>query len=122
MAQPVAKRMRCRRAGPRSKSPRPSWATRVRVVRRGGLAGIPLRGEVDTAEFSGDQAKTIESTLHGLPFDKPPAPPRHPDGFQYALEFPDASGESRSVTLDESEIAENLRPVIQTAMERGTLG
>ena len=95
---------------------------RVRVVRRGGLAGVPLRGEVDTAEFSGDQAKTIESILHGLPFDKPPAAPRHPDGFQYVLEFPDASGQSRSITLDESEVGDDLRPVVQKAMERGTLG
>jgi len=95
---------------------------RVRVVRRGGLAGIPLRGEVDTAEFSGDQAKTIESILHGLPFDKPPAPPRHPDGFQYAVEFPDVGGESRSITLDESEVDDDLRPLIRKAMERGTLG
>jgi len=95
---------------------------RVRVVRRGGLAGIPLRGEVDTAEFSGDQAKTIESILHGLPFDKPPAAPRHPDGFQYALEFPDPGGHSHSILLDESEVDDDLRPLIKTALQRGTLG
>ena len=95
---------------------------RVRVVRRGGLAGIPLRGEVDTAEFSGDQAKAIESILRGLPFDKPPAPPRHPDGFQYALEFPDPGGQSRSITLDESEVGDDLRPLILAALQRGTIG
>jgi hypothetical protein len=95
---------------------------RVRVVRRGGLAGIALHGEVDTAEFSGDQAKAIEDRLHGLPTDKPAAPPRHPDGFQYALEFPDPGGQSRSITLDESEVGDDLRPVVQKAMERGSLG
>ncbi len=95
---------------------------RVRVVRRGGLAGIPLRGEVDTLELPAEQARLVEERLHGLPADKPAAPPLHPDGFQYGLEFPDAGGQSRSVTLDESEIADDLRPVIQRAMERGTLG
>jgi hypothetical protein len=94
---------------------------RVRVVRRGGLAGIPLRGEADTTEFSGDQAKAIEDRLNSLPADKVAAP-GHPDGFQYALEFQDPGGQSRSITLDESEIADDLRPVIQKAMERGTLG
>jgi hypothetical protein len=95
---------------------------RVRVVRRGGLAGIPMRGEVDTAEFPGDQAKAIEDLLQGLPVDRQAAGPSHPDGFQYALEFPDAGGQSRSILLDESEISDDLRPLIQAAMKRGTLG
>ena len=94
---------------------------RVRVVRRGGLAGISLSGEVDTSEFPGDQAKAIEDRLRSLPTDKAAAP-GHPDGFQYTIEFAEAGGESRSVALDESEIADDLRPVIQKAMERGTLG
>ena len=94
---------------------------RVRVVRRGGLAGIPMRGEGDTAEFPGDQAKAIEDRLRRA-VDKPAAAPSHPDAFQYALEFTDAGGESRAVTLDESEVSDALRPFIQRAMERGTLG
>ena len=94
---------------------------RVRVVRRGGLAGISLTGEVDTSEFSDDQARAIEERLRGLSADKA-AVPSHPDGFQYALEFPGTGGDSRSVTLDESEIGDDLRPLIQKAMERGTLG
>jgi hypothetical protein len=80
-----------------------------------------LAGEVDTSEFSDDQARAIEERLHGLSADKAAAP-SHPDGFQYALEFPGAGGDSRSVTLDESEIGDDLRPLIQKAMERGTLG
>jgi len=95
---------------------------RVRVVRRGGLAGIAVTGEVDTGELPAEQAKAVEDRLHRLPLDKPTPPPGHPDGFQYALEFPGPRGESRSITLDESEVDDNLRPVIQKAMERGTLG
>ena len=94
---------------------------RVRVVRRGGLAGISLTGEVDTSEFSDDQAKAIEERLHGLSADHAAAP-SHPDGFQYALEFADAGGATRSVTLDESEVDDNLRPLIQRAMQQGTIG
>jgi len=94
----------------------------VRVVRRGGLAGIALRGEVDTVELTQDLARAIEDLLYGLPVDKPPAAPRHPDGFQYAIEFPDAGGVPRSVMLDESEVSDDLRPLIQKAMEHGTLG
>ena len=95
---------------------------RVRVVRHGGLAGIQLRGEVDTAELPADQARAAEDRLQNLPTDKPAAPPSHPDGFQYALEFSGAGGESRTVTLDEAEIGDDLRPLVQAAMQRGTLG
>ena len=69
---------------------------RVRVVRRGGLAGIPLRGEVETDELPADQAQAIVASLHALP-DKPAAAPSHPDGFQYGIEFSGAAGESRSI-------------------------
>jgi hypothetical protein len=95
---------------------------RVRVVRRGGLAGIALRGEVESAELPPKQATAIEDLLHALPVDKPPAEPRHPDGFQYEITFSDPSGESRSVLLDESEVSDDLQPLIQLAMQRGTLG
>jgi hypothetical protein len=96
----------------------------VRVVRRGGLAGIPMRGEVETTELAQtpDHARAIEDALRGLPVDRPPAAPSHPDGFQYAIEFADGGGEPRSVTLDESEVSDELRPLIQQAMQRGTLG
>ncbi len=80
-----------------------------------------MRGEVDTAELSDEQAKAIEDRLSSLPEDKAAAP-GHPDGFQYILEFPDVGGDTRSIMLDESEVGDDLRPLIQLAMERATLG
>jgi hypothetical protein len=94
----------------------------VRVVRRGGLAGIALRGEVDTTQLGPDQAKAVEDVLHELPSDKPAAAPQHPDGFQYDIAFSGAGGEPHSVSLDEAEVSDQLRPLIEAALKGGTLG
>jgi hypothetical protein len=95
---------------------------RVHVVRRGGLAGIPLRGELETSELTANQAAPAEAALQGLAVGKPPAPPSHPDGFQYQLTFSGADGAARTVTIDEAEVSDALRPVIEMAASRGTLG
>jgi hypothetical protein len=79
-----------------------------------------VRGEAETTELA-ERAKSLEDLLYGLPIDKPTAAPGHPDGFQYEITFPDAGGQSRSVVLDEAEISDELRPLIQLAMQRGTL-
>jgi hypothetical protein len=94
----------------------------VRVVRRGGLAGIALRGEVETAQLPDDQAQASEAALRALPADKPAAAPRHPDGFQYEIEFSEPGGETRSVALDEAEISAQVRPLLEAALKGGTLG
>ncbi len=95
---------------------------RIRVTRRGGLAGIPLRGEIDTSELPPDQARLAEETLHSLPDTRAAAPLPHPDGFQYEIGFSQDDGAARSMLIDEAEVPDGLRPVIQTAMGRGTLG
>jgi hypothetical protein len=95
---------------------------RVKVVRRGGLAGIPLRGEIDTAELPPEQARLAEAALHALPAQGAEAPVPHPDGFQYEIAFSPQAGAERSMLVNEGELPEELRPVIQTAMGRGTLG
>jgi hypothetical protein len=89
----------------------------VKVTRRGGLAGIPLRGEVNTSELPSGQARAAAAALEALPANKPPTAPSHPDGFQYELAFG-----GRSVTIDENEVSDSLRPVIETALENATLG
>jgi len=94
----------------------------IRVTRRGGLAGIPLSGEIDTTELPPQQATLAEAALHKLPIGTPKAPPGHPDGFQYEIAFSPSGGESRSLVIDEAEVSAALRPVIETAMRRGTLG
>ena len=94
---------------------------KVEVARRGGFAGIALHAAVDTAELSSGVAGEAEAALGKLEFDRPPSPPRHPDGFQYAITVTD--GETRrSVVLDEAEVPAGLRPVVEAAMARGEPG
>ena len=94
----------------------------VHITRRGGLAGIPMRGDIETAELPPDQARLAEEALDRLPVDAPPAAPRHPDGFQYEIAFSPRDGASRSTVIDEAEVSDALRPVIETAMGHATLG
>jgi hypothetical protein len=91
---------------------------RVNVTRHGGLVGIPLHGEVTTEELPGDQARSAEAVLRALPPNKPAAEPRHSDSFRYEILFDDAP----PVQLDESEVPDELRPVIDAALAHGTLG
>lgn len=87
---------------------------RVEVVRRGGLAGIPLRGSVDTADLPPETARAAETALSVTPN---PADRPHPDGFQYEL-----AADGRSVVLNESDIPAHLKPLIDSALAGGTLG
>jgi hypothetical protein len=91
----------------------------VEVVRRGGIAGIALRGTVDTAELP--HAGEAEAALRRLQFGRPPSPPRHPDGFQYEITVVDGD-DRQSTVLDEAEVPAGLHPVIEAAVMRGRLG
>lgn len=94
----------------------------VHITRRGGFAGIPMRGDFETTELPPDQARRAEEALNGLPVDAPPSPPRHPDGFQYEIAFSPRDGALRSAVIDEAEVSDALRPVIESAMGHATLG
>ncbi len=92
----------------------------VEVVRRGGFAGVAVRGTIDTAELPPDVAAAAEAALRALQFDRPPSPPRHPDSFQY--EFSVVNGSTRrTVALDEADVPEGLRPIVDAAVARGRL-
>lgn len=92
----------------------------VEVVRRGGFAGVSLRGSVDTSELPPRTADQAEAALQALPFGRPATVPRHPDSFQYEITL--AHGDARrSAILDEAELPEDLRPVVEAAIERGQL-
>jgi hypothetical protein len=94
----------------------------VRVTRRGGLAGIPMRGDLETSQLPPDEARLAEEALHQLSVGTPPTPPRHPDAFQYEIAFSAAEGAAtQSAVIDEADVSEALRPVIDTAMSRATL-
>jgi hypothetical protein len=90
---------------------------RVRVVRRGGLAGVALSGDAETSELPMPAAAAAEAALSSFSAGKAAGAPSHPDAFAYEVSF-----DGRSVTLDESEISDDLRPIIDLAMSRATLG
>jgi emfourin len=89
----------------------------VTVVRRGGLAGIALRGSLDTSQLPAAQASTAEEALRGLPAGRPAAAPTHPESFQYELTF-----DGRSASFDESEIPDWLHPLLDAAMVNAEIG
>jgi hypothetical protein len=104
----------------------PSWSgckggprVHVQVVRRGGIAGVVLRGEVDTAELSG-VGDNVERFLRSLPFGRRPAPAR-PDRFLYEITVT-GGGRSRSAQFGETELPESLRPLVDAALAHGTIG
>ncbi len=94
---------------------------RVEVVRRGGIAGIALRGVVDTATLPPDVTAAVEIGLQRLTSHQA-GPSRHPDSFQYEITVQDLAaddGAARRIVLDESELPEELRPLVDAAVRQG---
>lgn len=87
---------------------------RAEVVRRGGFAGLTMRGVVDTDTLGAEVRERVETLLRGLPFGQPPAPPAHPDHFTYEVTVHDADG-ARTATLDESQLPADLAGALQLA-------
>ena len=92
----------------------------VEVIRQGGIAGVRLKARVDTSELGPGGAKQAEAALEKLPFGRRAPAAGHPDGFLYEISLPDA-GQRRSVVLDEAEVPEELRPLVDAALARGDL-
>jgi len=86
---------------------------RVEIVRTGGLAGIALRGVVDTSELPADVASRAEAAVRALPFGQTPQSP-HPDGFQYQITVLD-DGDARSAVINEADVSGDLRPAVDAA-------
>jgi hypothetical protein len=77
---------------------------KVTVTRRGGFAGIALRGSADTTECAGS-----EEALRAC-IGKAPEPPL-PDAFVYDVAFDD-----QTVSLNERDVDDALRPLIDAAL------
>jgi hypothetical protein len=90
---------------------------RVEVRRRGGFAGIAMTGAADTSELEPAAASAAEAAVQDLLAAHAAAGPPNPDGFQY-----DLSSDGNSVTLNESDITDALRPLIDRAMAGASLG
>ncbi|MFN2478671.1 MAG: protealysin inhibitor emfourin [Pseudonocardiaceae bacterium] len=90
----------------------------LRVVRRGGIAGVALEATVDTSELTDVDAARAESELSDLPWDRPAVPARYPDQFSYEVSV---AGDNRTVVLREDEVPADLRPVLALLTQRGTI-
>ena len=90
----------------------------IQVVRRGGIAGVTLRGEADSAELAG-AGGDAEELLRSLP-SGPPASGGRPDRFRYEITVTDGA-RSQTAHFNEDELPKGLRPVIDAALAKGTL-
>ena len=79
------------------------------MTRRGGFAGMAMRGSADTSAFAGADA-ALQSRV-----GTEAAPPAHPDEFRYEVSLGD-----QTVSLGEDEITPELRPLIDAAMANAT--
>jgi Emfourin len=91
---------------------------RIEITRHGGLAGIVLRGSVDTAQLAPAVARAAEAAVEELPFGRLPSAPRHADSFQYEITVLGANG-TRSAILDEADVPEPLLPLLEAAAREG---
>ncbi|HEY7135890.1 MAG TPA: protealysin inhibitor emfourin [Acidimicrobiia bacterium] len=93
---------------------------RVEVVRRGGIAGVPVRGELETAALPAGVRTAAEKALAALPFGAPAPTPAHPDGFSYEITL---AGEARGpAVLDEHDVSPPVRAAIEQALVKGRPG
>ena len=89
----------------------------VRVVRRGGFAGIAMTATLDTSDLADDEASGAEAALAELDAEAPAPEPPYPDAFQYEIAT-EQEGTARSVVLNEGDVPDALRPLLDEAMKR----
>jgi len=90
---------------------------RVRVVRRGGIAGIPMTADVDTTELGQPQAEQAEQALRSAQHAAPSGPPA-PDRFSFHLSLPDSASEDPVAVVVERDVPAALRPLLDLAAGR----
>lgn len=93
---------------------------KVELVRSGGLAGVVMRASMDTDELPPAIAAQVETALEVLDWDAAPTPALWADGYQYELTVSRAR-ERRSKTLQEHELPDDARPLLDALLSRGRL-
>ena len=93
---------------------------RVRITRRGGLAGIALTADLDTASFDRETAALLEEALEELVRggENSVALP-HPDAFDYEIVLLERG---RSARVTEPDVPPELRPLLRELTTRGEVG
>jgi hypothetical protein len=90
---------------------------RLQIRRRGGLAGVALRADLDTAEFGSETAARVDQAVARLLGSAGAAPPTpKPDAFEYEITVPDRGD---SVVVGEHEMPSDLEPLIEKLSKVG---
>jgi len=79
---------------------------RVLIERKGGVAGVPARGERADHELNAEQRAAVDSLLSA-----PPQPrARKPDGFYYKVLI-ENEGSTHNLELSEEDLPESLSSI-----------
>jgi hypothetical protein len=93
---------------------------RVELVRSGGLAGVTIRASLDTDELPPAVATKAEAAIDALDWDAAPTAAGWADGFQYELTVSRGDAQ-RSKTLQEHELPDDARPLLDALLSRAQL-
>lgn len=89
---------------------------KVRVVRRGGLAGVPVSTTVDSDELPPAALAALQGAV-----GRPAAPPRGADAFTYEFTLGEGAA-ATSAVLHEHELPPELGPLLDRLAEDGLPG
>jgi len=96
---------------------------RIDLKRSGGFAGVSLKASVDTSQLPPEEARAITELVDRVDFDalaaRTASPSRAPDRFQYDLVVR-RGGKRHALSLGESAVPPELRPLLDYLMARAT--
>ncbi len=90
---------------------------RVRVTRSGGVTGVILDGELDTATLAAAERTDVERILARLEGADSGKPPQAADRFQYDVTIA-TEDDTRRLTLNESDVPAELGELLTTIAQR----
>ena len=91
---------------------------RVKIKRRGGLAGVALAAELDTAELGEDPARRVDAAIVRLLSSRTAARMPHPDAFDYEIVV---AGRDEAIRLGENELPSDLEPLLVALSKHGSI-
>lgn len=93
----------------------------MRVKRTGGIAGVAMRGELDTGRLPAEQAADVEAAVRDLAGHTPDGPPP-PDGFRYEITPLGEHAGLAPIVVDERQLPQPLREPVAEAARSGEVG
>jgi hypothetical protein len=90
---------------------------RLRIRRLGGIAGIALEAELDTADLPAAEAASVERALGRLRGAAPSGPPQ-PDAFRYEI-VPLDDPAAAPLVLDQRDVPAELRVLVEEVDRSG---